>query len=97
MAQNSFCKLFIYPISCLIFSNTTVTSFQDYNPLSDVYELEARASKILFVDRVFYDYTGTDFLGITAWYVGKYEIGQKAVLKAFEYTLESAHLKFNVS
>ncbi len=60
-------------------------------------EIEPRASEVLFVDKVFYDYTRYDLLGIAAWYVGQYEIGEQAVLKALEYTPDSTHLKFNLS
>ena len=60
-------------------------------------EVEAQASEVLFVDKVFYDYTRYDILGIAAWYIGQYEIGYKAVLKALEHDPESTHLKFNLS
>ncbi len=60
-------------------------------------EVEPRASEVLFVDRIFYDYTRYDLLGIASWYVGQYEIGEKAVLKALAFNPDANHLKFNLS
>jgi tetratricopeptide (TPR) repeat protein len=60
-------------------------------------EVEFSPSEVLFVDKVFYEYTRYDLLGIAAWYVGQYEIGEKAVKKALEYNPELTHLKNNLS
>lgn len=60
-------------------------------------EVEFKETEVLFVDKIFYDYTRYDLLGIASWYVGQYEIGEKAVLKALEYDPASTHLKFNLS
>lgn len=60
-------------------------------------EIEARASEVLFVDKIFYVYTRYDILGIASWYIGQYDIGEKAVLKALEFDPSSTHLQFNLS
>lgn len=59
-------------------------------------EVERRASDVLFVDRIFYDYTRYDILAIASWYVGQYEVGERALLKALEYDPESTHLQYNL-
>lgn len=59
-------------------------------------EVEKRDTDVLFVDKIFYDYTRYDILGMAAWYVGQYEIGEKAILKALEYNPDSAGLKYNL-
>ncbi|MBI2345110.1 hypothetical protein HYV10_03495 [Candidatus Dependentiae bacterium] len=60
-------------------------------------EIEPKPSEVLFVDKIFYDYTRYDLLGITAWYVGQYEIGEKALIKALEFDSTSTNLQHNLS
>jgi glycosyltransferase involved in cell wall biosynthesis len=56
-----------------------------------------RPTEVLFVDKVFYDFTRYDLLGMSAWYVGEYEIGEKAVEKALLYAPDAEHLEYNLS
>jgi tetratricopeptide (TPR) repeat protein len=56
-----------------------------------------RPTEVLFVDKVFYDFTRYDLLGMAAWYVGEYEIGEKAVEKALLYAPDAQHLQYNLS
>lgn len=51
----------------------------------------------LFLDVIMYEYMRYDVLGIAAWYVGEYEIGEAAVRKALQYWPEGPHLHFNMS
>jgi len=57
-------------------------------------ELETES---LFFDKIMYEYMRYDVLGIAAWYVGEYEIGEEAVRKAMEYWPDAKHLRFNLS
>jgi len=52
---------------------------------------------ILFIDQHDYDFARYDILGIAAWYIGEYEIGREAVLKALEHSPNAPHLIFNLS
>lgn len=51
----------------------------------------------LFVEKELYDYKRYDLLGISAWYVGDYELGKKAVLKALEQQPDAPHLHANLA
>ncbi len=51
---------------------------------------------ILFVEKWMYDFERYDILGISAWYVGEYEIGEWAVEKALEVTPDAPHLQRNM-
>ena len=51
----------------------------------------------LFVERIVYEFERYDVLGIAAWYVGEYEIGEQAVLQALKYASNTTHLLFNLS
>lgn len=61
-------------------------------------ELEYPDTCILFVDKKVYDYDRWHLLGISAYYVGKYELGKIACLKAIEAgydkELDTNNLKF---
>ena len=50
---------------------------------------------ILFIEKYTYDFTRYDVLGISAWYVGEYEIGEWAVLQALKVQPDAAHLHLN--
>ncbi len=52
---------------------------------------------ILFIEQIDYDFNRYDILGIAAWYIGEYEIGKQAVLKALQYSPHAPHLLFNLS
>jgi len=52
--------------------------------------------EILFIDKELYDYTRYDHLGISAWYVGEYEIGKEAVLQALTVAPDAPHLQRNL-
>lgn len=52
---------------------------------------------ILFVEKEFYTYTRYDLLGISAWYVGEYDVGKRAVEMALKEHPEYPHLKKNFS
>ena len=52
---------------------------------------------VLFVEKELYDYTRYDLLGMSAWYVGAYDIGKNAVLQALKAHPEAAHLQTNLS
>lgn len=60
-------------------------------------EVSPRPTEVLFVDKVFYDFTRYDLLGIAAWYIGEYAIGEKAVMKALEYAPDAEYLKTNLA
>jgi tetratricopeptide (TPR) repeat protein len=59
-------------------------------------DVKPQPTEVLFVDKMFYDFTRYDLLGIAAWYIGEYEIGEKAVLKALEYAPDLEHLQYNL-
>jgi len=54
-------------------------------------------SDVLFVEKSIYDYTRYDYLGQCALYVGEYELGKNAVLKALEINSDQQHLHHNLS
>jgi hypothetical protein len=60
-------------------------------------KVEQSSDYVLFINQVDYDYTRYDILGIVAWYVGEYEEGKKAVLKALEHSPDSTHLLSNLA
>lgn len=45
-------------------------------------ELPYPSSDVLFIEKEMYDYTRYDLLGASAWYVGQFNLGEKAVLNA---------------
>lgn len=51
----------------------------------------------LFIDKALYDYTRYDLLGISAWYVNKFELGKLAVLKALQVCPDAPHLHANLA
>jgi tetratricopeptide (TPR) repeat protein len=51
---------------------------------------------ILFVEKYLYDYTRYDVLGIAAWYVGEYTIGEWAVRQALKVKPDAPHLHGNL-
>lgn len=53
-------------------------------------------SDILFVEKYLYDFARYDILGICAWYVGEYEVGEWAVLQALEVKPDAQHLQRNL-
>jgi len=53
-------------------------------------------SDTLFVEKLLYEYTRYDLLGCIAWYVGAYEIGEKAVRAALSVCSNSVHLQRNL-
>lgn len=55
------------------------------------------SSDILFVDKKLYDYTRHDLMGIGAWYVGDYQNGKAAVLRALQENPQAAHLHRNLA
>lgn len=56
-----------------------------------------QTTDILFVEQYMYDYTRYSLLSMTAWYVGKYEEGYQATLKALEVRPDLHHLNFNLN
>jgi len=50
----------------------------------------------LFIEKYMYDFVRYDILGICAWYVGEYEVGEWAVKKALEINPDAPHLKLNL-
>jgi glycosyltransferase involved in cell wall biosynthesis len=62
-----------------------------------------RAAKIpyptndrLFVEKYMYDFARYDILGICAWYVGEYELGEWALLQALKIQPHAEHLMRNL-
>lgn len=55
------------------------------------------SADILFVEKYMYDFTRYDILGRCAWYVGEYEIGKNAILKALEVEPNAPHLHRNLA
>ncbi|MCX5922441.1 MAG: hypothetical protein NTX86_03870 [Candidatus Dependentiae bacterium] len=51
---------------------------------------------VLFVEKYMYDFERYDILGICSWYIGEYETGEWAVLKALEVNPRAQHLHFNL-
>ncbi|MFA5999099.1 MAG: tetratricopeptide repeat protein [Candidatus Babeliales bacterium] len=51
----------------------------------------------LFVENIAYNFDRYNLLGIAAWYVGEYEVGEKAVLQALKHSPDATHLLFNLS
>jgi len=51
----------------------------------------------LFIEKYMYDFMRYDVLGICAWYVGEYEVGEWAVRKALEYDPTAPHLHRNLN
>lgn len=51
---------------------------------------------ILFVEKYMYDFVRYDLLGICAWYVGEYAIGEWAVKQALQVEPEAKHLQANL-
>ena len=54
-------------------------------------------SDVLFVEKDVYLFTRYDLLGRAAWYVGAYDIGQKAVQEALKARPDLAYLKRNLN
>jgi tetratricopeptide (TPR) repeat protein len=52
---------------------------------------------ILFVEKTLYDCTRFDLLGRAAWHLGKFELGEKAILQALEKFPDEPHLHFNLA
>lgn len=50
----------------------------------------------LFIDKQLYDYTRYDLLGISAWYVHKYEIGKAAIKNALKARIDIHRLQANL-
>ncbi|CAH6418415.1 Glycosyltransferase family 2 [uncultured virus] len=50
----------------------------------------------LFVDRDAYDFVRHDLVGISAWYIGEYKVGEKAVLNALKAKPDAKHLHGNL-
>lgn len=59
-------------------------------------DVKPQPSEVLFVDKIFYEFTRYDLLAMSAWYVGEYEVGYNAVLKALEYFPDASYLKYNL-
>lgn len=59
-------------------------------------EVPYPSSDILFVEKDLYDLTRYDLLGISAWYLGEYEIGKQAVLQALATHPNMPHLQKNL-
>lgn len=51
----------------------------------------------LFIEKDLYIFTRYDLLGRAAWYVGEYDLGQKAVCKALEARPDLSYLKRNLA
>ena len=51
---------------------------------------------VLFVEQNMYDYSRWNLLGMTAWYVGEFQLGYDAVLKALEVSPNETHLHNNL-
>jgi hypothetical protein len=54
------------------------------------------AEERLFVEKHMYDFVRYDILGICAWYVGEYDLGEWAVKRALEVAPQAEHLKRNL-
>lgn len=59
-------------------------------------QLPYPSTDILFVEKLMYDYTRYDVLGICAWYVGEYEVGEWAVRQALKVKPDAPHLIGNL-
>ena len=51
----------------------------------------------LFIDKEMYDFTRHEMIGITAWHMGKYEIGKQAAQKAYKQKPDLDYLRRNVA
>lgn len=51
---------------------------------------------VLFVDKNVYDFERHDVVGISSWYIGEYDMGEKGVRCALENRPEMEHLKKNL-
>jgi glycosyltransferase involved in cell wall biosynthesis len=54
------------------------------------------ATDILFVEKYLYDFVRYDILGRCAWYVGEYDLGEWAMLKALHVKPDAAYLQRNL-
>lgn len=59
-------------------------------------QLPYPSKDILFVEKYMYDYTRYDVLGICAWYIGEYELGEWAVRQALKIKPDAPHLLGNL-
>jgi len=60
-------------------------------------EIPYPENDILLIDKDLYNYTRYDLLGISAWYVGEYELGKQAVMHALLMQPEDQRLKSNLN
>jgi tetratricopeptide (TPR) repeat protein len=74
------------------------------NEMALCYLFSSRAAQIpypendtLFIDKDLYEYTRYDLLGICAWYVGEYKVGQEAVMMALKAHPDYPHLYKNAA
>ncbi|MCX5925665.1 MAG: hypothetical protein NT124_05220 [Candidatus Dependentiae bacterium] len=77
--------------------------YKDKNMMALAFMFAQRAANIqypehdrLFVEKYLYDFVRYDLLGISAWYIGEYEIGERAVRKALEIKPNAPHLHYNL-
>ncbi len=77
--------------------------YLDLNQMPLAFLFAAQAARIpypdrdiLFVEKEKYTYTRYDTLGIAAWYVQEYELGEWAVRKALEALPDAPHLQHNL-
>jgi glycosyltransferase involved in cell wall biosynthesis len=77
--------------------------YVDRNEMHLAFLFASRAVKIsypaqdrLFVEKYMYDFVRYDILGICAWYVGEYELGEWAVMQALEVAPQAEYLKRNL-
>ena len=54
------------------------------------------AQDILFIEKHMYDFVRYDILGICAWYVGEYDLGEWAVLRALEAKPDVVYVQRNL-
>ena len=59
-------------------------------------QLPYPSKDILFVEKYMYDFTRFDILGICAWYIGEYEVGEWAVRQALKVKPDAPHLLGNL-
>lgn len=70
-------------------------------PLAFLFALRAAKmpypqNEILSIEKYMYEFTRYDVLGISAWYVGEYEIGEWAVKEALKVHPDAPHLLYNL-
>lgn len=59
-------------------------------------EIPYPSNDLLFIDKDLYVYKRYEVLSRCAWYIGQYDVGEEAAIKALEAKPDLPHLKFNL-